>query len=229
MCDAPIGIVGVTGRLGSAVAELCAEVGVTVATVATRSEWTAGPQDPAVIVDASCVEALPDTLDYCRRTRCALVYCASGLTAEDRRELQRLAAEVPVVVAANLSPLHWIQEQNVRTAVALIGSIGIDVESTVIERHPTTKRDAPSATAVVLADGLPASTTTISERYGARVSDHRVVLTCLSETYELSHSVRDLRLAAVGAIALGGRLATAEPGMYTTAELFGSLDSVRES
>ena len=134
---------------------------------------------------------------------------------------------VSVCITANLSPLHWIQSETLRTAVPLITSLGIAIESTVIDRHTTTKRDAPSATARVLGDLLPQSHQVVSERYGAPVSDHRVILTCMSEMYELSHTVRDLRLVATGALILTDQLARLENGLFTAAWLYRLYSTTR--
>ncbi|MGV9664573.1 dihydrodipicolinate reductase C-terminal domain-containing protein [Nocardia niigatensis] len=223
MISGGVGIVGVTGRLGSAIAETCRRTSTPIVTTASTAGWRIGDGRPEVVIDASRASALPDTLDYCDANGSALLYCVSNPPERELRELRRASERIPVAMAANLSPLHWIQARAAATAAHLAAAIGYDVETTVIDRHPATKQDAPSATARLLLEQAGGAGMVISERYGLPVSDHRLLFTGQSETLELTHSVRDLHPAAEGALRLAARLTTLSPGWYTADQLYAQL------
>jgi 4-hydroxy-tetrahydrodipicolinate reductase len=219
-----IAIVGATGRLGSAIHRACADDGVAVLATADSTGWHgADTATPTVVVDASRPAALPTTIDFCARSGSALLYCVSNQTSRGMAELRALAADVPVGIATNLSPLQWIQTRVAELSAQLAAALPSAVDVTVVDRHPVSKTDAPSATAQLLASAMSLPTTIVSERFGPRVCDHRVVLTAGGETFELVHSVRDLDLVAAAAVRLAGHLAASAPGWFSTDELYTQL------
>ena len=102
-----------------------------------------------------------------------------------------------VVLAANLSPIHWVHARATREAAQRFAALGLPVEVTVHDRHPATKRDAPSATARGWARG-PGISRFTEHPPGGPVSDHSVRFSTAAASHELTHSVRDLRLSAEG-------------------------------
>ncbi|MGW4369554.1 dihydrodipicolinate reductase C-terminal domain-containing protein [Nocardia takedensis] len=221
--DRPVAVVGATGRLGSALLRACAEAGVTVTTTANSSGWRRDSVRPGVVIDASRPVALDEVADYCRETGAALLSCVSGRPAAAEAALDALAARVPVLVAANLSPLHWLQAHAARLVARLAAEVVPDAEFAVIDRHPTTKLDAPSATARQLAALVGNDPPVVSDRFGPAVSDHEVLITAGGETLALTHSVRDLRGPATGALRLAARLEQLPPGRYTADEVYADL------
>ncbi|MBF6387603.1 hypothetical protein IU444_26080 [Nocardia farcinica] len=221
--ERPVAVIGATGRLGRAVRGACAHAGVPVVTTADSSAWAIGPEPPGVVIDASRPAALAAVAGYCRDTGAALLSCVSGRSATDDEVLTALAQRIPVLVAANLSPLHWVQARAAELAARLVDAVVPDAEFAVLDRHPATKADAPSATAQSLATLLPQDAAVLAHRYGAPVSDHHVVITAGGESWELSHRVRDLRGPAAAALTLAAWLEEAGPGRYTAAEAFAEL------
>ncbi|HLS75817.1 MAG TPA: dihydrodipicolinate reductase C-terminal domain-containing protein [Nocardia sp.] len=221
--ERPVAVVGATGRLGRAVTEACARHGVRVATVADSTGWTVGDEPVGVVIDASRPAALDAVARHCTATGAALLTCVSGRPPESEAVLAALSERVPVLVAANLSPLHWLQARAAELLARLAPALVPDAEITVLDRHPTTKLDAPSATARKLAALLPEHTAVHSARYGAAVSDHHVLLTVGGESLELSHRVRDLRGPATAALALAAWLERARPGRYAADDVFAEL------
>ncbi|MBF6352952.1 hypothetical protein IU449_00045 [Nocardia higoensis] len=221
--DRPVAVVGATGRLGRAVTEACARHGVRVVTVADSTSWTIGEEPAGVVIDASRPDALDAVAEHCAATGAALLSCVSGRPPQAAATLSALSRQVPVLIAANLSPLHWLQARAAELAARLAVALVPDAEFTVIDRHPTTKLDAPSATAKNLAALLPEQTTVLAQRYGHAVSDHHVVLTAGAESWESIHRVRDLRGPATAALTLAAWLEQARPGLYTAAEVFAEL------
>ncbi|MEU8899878.1 dihydrodipicolinate reductase C-terminal domain-containing protein [Nocardia sp. NPDC048505] len=215
-----IGIVGVTGRLGSAIRQACADSGVPVVATARTTGWRPRTGTPAVLIDASHPSALTGTLEFCRAHRCALLYCVSDPAPADLERLHALGAGAPVALIPNLSPLQWIQTRSAQLAGRLAAALDLTAEITVIDRHTAAKRDAPSATARRLAGVLPESAQVVSERFGVRVCDHRVLFATGGESLELTHAVRDLESAARAALRLAARLAGSAPGFYTADQLY---------
>ncbi|MFI9413042.1 dihydrodipicolinate reductase C-terminal domain-containing protein [Nocardia gamkensis] len=221
--DLPVAVVGATGRLGRAVVAACERAGVPVVTTANSTGWTVGDRAPGVVIDAARPAALDAVADYCARTGAALLSCVSGRPPNAEQTFAVLAQRVPVMIAANLSPLHWVQARAAELAARLAVALVPDAEFTVLDRHPTTKLDAPSATAKNLAAVLPDGAAVLAQRYGMPVSDHRVVISSAGESWELSHRVRDLCGPAVAALSLAGWLERSTPGRYTAAEAFAEL------
>ncbi|MEU4318372.1 dihydrodipicolinate reductase C-terminal domain-containing protein [Nocardia fluminea] len=218
-----IAVVGATGRLGAAIVRACAENSVPVLTVASTAGWCEGEHRPDVVIDASHPDALSDTVEFCARTRSPLLYCVSNPHPDQLDELDALSRHVAVTVAANLSALHWVHARTVELAARLGLAIGCDLETVVLDRHPQSKRDAPSATARVLHERAGGSGRIISERYGAPVNDHHVVFGAPHESLDIHHSVRDLRAAAAGALRLAAQATTLSAGRYTADELYAQL------
>ncbi|QYN17771.1 dihydrodipicolinate reductase C-terminal domain-containing protein [Amycolatopsis sp. DSM 110486] len=225
--DLTVGIVGVTGRLGSRIASECAAQGIPVVLRATRGGWS---QDavPSVVIDAGTAEALPETTRFCARHGAALVECVSALGQDGPALLDRLAERVAVVRAVNLSVGHWLQRHLVATVARIAGALPATPRAAVLERHTPTKRDRPSASALALAGvwrdgGQPPVDEVVSLRAGHPVSEHTVRLDLEDESLELRHDVRDLRAAAFGAVTAARWAHTAEPGLVPLQHLFDRL------
>ncbi|MEU5658891.1 dihydrodipicolinate reductase C-terminal domain-containing protein [Streptomyces sp. NPDC047737] len=226
-----LGVVGAAGRLGSRVVQECDRHGLAVVWTATRTSWPArqdGDAAPTVVVDASRGDVLPRTADYCRSVGAALLVCASDIGPAQRRAAADLAAEVPVVLAANLSIVNWLQHQLVRTAAALSTRLPEAPDTSVLERHTTAKRDRPSATARSLAGAWQAAGAGLtheiaSYRAGLPVSEHRFALGFAHETLTITHDVRDLGPAALGALTAATWIHQGAPRLWTGTELFDEI------
>jgi len=212
-----LGIVGAPGRLGSAVALEAARCGWSVTLRASRTGLSiAAPPD--VIVDASHPSAAATTAAWCRVHGAALVQAVSGLREDDLALLRALADTVPVVLAPNLAAGHELQRHAAGAVAAALAGLDGEWEAVVIDRHPRSKRDAPSATARELRDACAAAglapPAITSLRCGLPVADHAVVFTGEGEQITIRHAVRDLRAAARGAVRAAAWAARAAPGLW---------------
>ncbi len=85
---------------------------------------------------------------------------------------------------------------------------------TIIDRHPETKKDAPSATAYRLASAV-GTDRMIAVRSGPAVADHQIVLAWSGETLEINHRVTSLEAPAEGALCVIEAASRLErPGIY---------------
>ena len=146
-------------------------------------------------------------------------------TAVADRLPQRLAHLVYVDAVVPKPGESWssTHARATREAAQRFAALGLPVEVTVHARHPATKRDAPSATARELGARAGGSPDLLSTRSGGPVSDHSVRFSTAAASYELTHSVRDLRLSAEGALLLAGRLLGRPAGLYTTDDLYSEI------
>lgn len=222
-CD--IGVIGAQGRLGREIVARAGELGHRVSLTGGRTQWRGDTAD--VIVDASAPAALPGVVAFCRERRIPLLSTVSGLSPDDFGLLASLADEVPVLRADNLSLGHHLQKTLVRLLAATIRGRGLPATQWhVVDRHPATKRDRPSATAQVLAAAVGAvSGGTVdvdSVRSGLAVCDHSVEAVLDQETLTLSHHVGDRSVyadTAVRAAVWLHRIST--PGMLFMDDYFG--------
>lgn len=224
-------VIGAQGRLGSALVNEYQQDPDTMVYEVVRGSWPT-PQIAAerlngVVIDASGPEALEQTVALCRSSRSALLYCVSNPN-RDAELLEELSKEVAVCVAANLSPLHWIQERLAGTIAYLSDRLELRPSVTVTDRHPATKRDRPSASARRLTESFTGDVDVVVHRDGVPVSDHTVDITIDGEVLRIEHGVRDYRAAGSHARLLARWLHTSGPGLYTARYVYNKIAGVQE-
>jgi len=152
--DAPgFRVTGGTDKPGSPV--LGRDVGVVahldplqLMTVASLAEVLPGCD---VVIDFTSPEASLEHARLCARAKKALVIGTTGFSAEAKAELLELARQVPIVASPNMSiGVNLVVEM----AAQLAARLGEDFDVEVLEAHHRMKKDAPSGTAVWLADQL---------------------------------------------------------------------------
>jgi 4-hydroxy-tetrahydrodipicolinate reductase len=219
-----LGVVGAEGRLGKAILAECTRLGVRVGVTASRAGWRT-EETARVLVDASGPSALDDTIGYCERTGAALIYTVSSVSTEARERLVALSARTPVVLADNLSIGHWLQVQLIQAVASLTSSLADPPRMSVLERHPVTKLDRPSASAKSLAAAwgeaaVPAAGEIVAQRAGQPVSDHVVTFDLPGVSLSIGHSVSDLRAAATGLLGVIGYVGRRFEGFSTIFEVY---------
>lgn len=173
----------------------------------------------------------------------AWVIGTTGLSDEELAEVNKAAADVPVVMAGNMSLGINLLCNLVEEAARKLHACGYDIE--VIERHHNQKADAPSGTALMLgqaaADGadLCLKTSQVDGRTGHPgvrtkkeigfhavrggdiVGDHTVLMAGTGELIELSHRATSRETFAVGALNAGKWVVGKEPGLYSMKDVLG--------
>ena len=150
---------GALGRMGQEVCRLIQEEGHTLAARVDRSgadgcyahlaDYT-GPAD--VVIDFSNHACAGELMDYCVGRNLPLVAATTGYTEEEFQTIQAGAEKVPVFQSYNMSIGVALLARLVGQAAAIFG--GCDVE--IVEAHHNRKADAPSGTALLLADAVKA-------------------------------------------------------------------------
>ena len=199
---------------------------------ASPSEFT-GAAD--VVVDFSSPAALDGLIAYCISKNTPLILCTTGYSSGQLSEIEKASEQIPVFRSGNMSLGINVLADLVRRAAAVLGS-AFDVE--IIERHHRRKVDAPSGTAIMLADAASSSLPYESEyvyerksvsqprnaceigisslRGGTIVGEHDVVFAGLDEVIELRHSAASRDIFAVGAVRAAKYIAgVVKPGLYS--------------
>ena len=191
-----------------------------------------------VIIDFSSPIGLEERLAYAKQNGLGIVLASTGFTAEDLALVESYSKDVAIFKTANLSLGVNLMQALIKTAAEVLGD-AYDVE--IIERHHNLKKDAPSGTALMLAD-------TINEAFdnqkrivngregivGARekseigmhavrggtiVGEHEIMFAGEDEVITISHSATSKRVFAVGAIKAAKFLNGKVAGRYAMKDL----------
>ena len=220
---------GASGRMGQALVRLAgqdAEI-IIAAGVILRSE-TMDRQYPFPLVMADALldvpafdvavsfalpEGIPPLIALCQSRHVPLVCGTTGLDAACQELFRQAATEIPVMWTANFSLGVAVVTECVRRVRQALS--GWDCH--IVETHHTQKKDAPSGTALTLAQ---AATTTgqgpqiASARAGDIVGEHLVQFTGAGERIEIIHRATDRDIFARGALYVAKQLTQRNPGYY---------------
>ena len=108
--------------------------------------------DVDVVIDFSNAGAVDGLLDYCVEKNLPVVLCTTGLSDEQLEKVKKTAEKVPVLKSANMSLGVNLLLKLLKDAAKVLGNAGYDIE--LVERHHNQKVDAPSGTALALADSI---------------------------------------------------------------------------
>lgn len=244
-------ISGCCGHMGRVVADICAndpdaEAAAGIDLLAQPMEGFPVFSTPAAciveadaVIDFSHPAALGPLLEFCTARRLPVVLATTGYTQEQLIQIEAAARSIPIFRSANMSLGINVLMDLVRRAAALLGE-DFDVE--IEERHHRRKLDAPSGTALMLADAatgaLPYEAQLTYDRHSVRkprdtreigiaslrggtiVGDHTVVFAGRDEVVELTHRAASREVFAAGAVKAAKFLAGVDaPGLYDMSHL----------
>ena len=192
-----------------------------------------------VVVDFSSPAALDGLLAYCASNNTPLILCATGYSPEQIILIEKASAQIPVFRSGNMSLGINVLADLVRRACSVLGN-AFDVE--IVESHHRRKVDAPSGTALMLADAasscLPYEPEYVYERQsgnrprkaceigissvrgGTVVGEHTVIFAGLDEVIELRHSAASRSIFAAGAVRAAKYICCAKkPGLYNMSDV----------
>ena len=192
------------------------------------------PAGADAVIDFSHPACFDGIVNYCRNTGTPLVMATTGLSDEQRAELNKLSEEIAVFFSANMSLGVNLLVSLVKKA-ALILEDSFDIE--IIEKHHNQKIDAPSGTALMIADEIA---DTLSEnpeyvydrhsvrkkrskneigihavRGGTIVGEHDVIFAGNDEIIEINHKAMSKEIFAVGSIKAAQFIKGKTAGMYS--------------
>lgn len=228
-----VGVVGAPGRdyIGRDAGRVCGlgrEIGVPVS---ASIEEVIDRCD--LVIDFSRVELSMAVLEACLAHGKGLICGTTGFTEEQTKKLLDAGTQIPMMKAANTSYVVNVMRYILGIAAEKLGS---KAKIEVIDLHSETKLDAPSGTAIELAEEMAqkapdkelADIPCHSIRAGNTPSEHRVIFGCMGEKMEISHEAYDWRCYALGAcdaaIYMGERIAASADGgigLYTMEDVIG--------
>lgn len=189
--------------------------------------------DADVLIDFSHPSCLTSILSYCKRHNIPVILATTGYSAEQKEEFKAASREIPVFFSANMSlGINLLISLAKQAAKLLEGSFDIEI----VERHHNKKIDAPSGTALAIADAIDESLSYPAEyvfdrhsvrrkrrnteigisavRGGTIVGDHEIIFAGNDEVIELSHHASSKEVFAVGAIKAAKYMSGKPAGMY---------------
>ena len=242
-------ICGALGRMGKKVYEASLNSSLTAVCGVDRFEDKSNPNFPIysslndvkekvdVIIDFSAPASLPAILDYAVKNNVPAILCATGYSADDEKAVLEASKIVPLFRSANMSLGVNVLIDLVKKASAVLGD-KFDIE--IIEKHHNQKVDAPSGTALMLAnavkevlpekfyvngrEGLVGKRTKDeigihAIRGGNIVGEHDVIFAGENETVTLTHHAQDRGVFANGAIKAGEFIIGKKPALYNMTDV----------
>ncbi|NLH00704.1 MAG: 4-hydroxy-tetrahydrodipicolinate reductase [Clostridiales bacterium] len=248
-------ISGCNGRMGQAVTRLCAEKeNITIvagfdinAVKLSNYPVYADPMEfrgeADAVIDFSSPSSLDRLLSYCTLRNIPCVLCTTGYSDEQSAHILQASKSIPVFRSGNMSLGINLLTGLIKKAAAVLGE-NYDVE--VVERHHRMKVDAPSGTALMLADAaasaLPCKPEYVYDRHNIRekrskneigissvrggtiVGEHEVIFAGTDEVIEFRHTAYSRDVFANGAIAAAVYLSEIKtPGIYDMNDVLSNI------
>ena len=190
--------------------------------------------DADVMIDFSSFKAVDGVLEYCENKKLPVVLCTTGLTEEQLIKVKKASSKFAILKSANMSLGINTLLKLVQDAAKVLATAGFDME--VVEKHHRLKCDAPSGTALALADSLNGA---MNEEYhyvydrsqvhqprddkeigisavrgGSIVGEHEVIFAGPDEVITLTHTAYSKGVFGKGAVEAAKFLADKPAGMY---------------
>lgn len=237
---------GCNGHMGHVISDLCekdAEIEI-VAGIDINTEQHYGypvfasiddcDMTADAIIDFSHVSCIDALMAYSVSRQIPVVVCTTGLSGEQDALLKTSSEKVAVLKSANMSLGVNTLMELLQTAAKVLAPAGFDME--IVEKHHNQKLDAPSGTALALADSMNDALGQVYEykydrsserkkrdpheigisavRGGSIVGEHEVIFAGLDEVIEFKHTAYSRSVFGKGAVEAAKFLAGKEAGFY---------------
>lgn len=194
-----------------------------------------------VVIDFSTAAAVDGLLAYCTKKKLPCVLCTTGLSEVQLFGIKEASKKTAILKSANMSLGINLLLKMLKAAAATLSPAGFDIE--IVEKHHNQKLDAPSGTALALADSVKE---TLDDQYeyvydrstrrekraekeigisavrgGTIVGDHDVIFAGSDEVITFSHRAYSRAVFGKGAIQAAKFLAGKAAGMYDMSDVIG--------
>ena len=236
---------GICGHMGREVVKLC-ESGYRAATLTVGIDPSVNGDEAPVsvksfkdiipvgnvdcIIDFSHHSCVPELLDFAVENNIPTVVATTGHTPDEIDKIHEAARRIPVFFSANMSLGVALLVELAKTAAHAMP----DAEIEIIEKHHNRKIDAPSGTALMIANAItevrPEAYTNLGRsgqgkrtreeigihaiRMGNIVGEHEVIVGTQNQTITLKHEAHSRALFAEGALAAADFLVNCDAGLY---------------
>lgn len=195
--------------------------------------------DADVVIDFSNASAVDGLLDYCVEKKLPVVLCSTGFSEEQLIKVEESAKKTAVLKSANMSMGINLLLKLLKDATKVLAPAGYDIE--IIEKHHNQKLDAPSGTAVALADSINETMENGFEyvydrskerkrrgakeigisavRGGTIVGEHEVLYAGADEVIEFKHTAYSRGVFGKGAVEAAKYLAGKPAGRYEMSDV----------
>ena len=194
-----------------------------------------------VVIDFSNAAAVPELLAYCADKKLPCVLCTTGLSEELTAEVVKTGEKTAILKSANMSLGINLLMKLLKEASQVLANAGFDIE--IVEKHHNQKLDAPSGTAIALADSINEEFDNSYEyvydrsqkrdkrsqkeigisavRGGSIVGEHEVIYAGTDEVIELKHTAYSKAIFGKGAVSAAKYLHGKGAGMYSMKDVIG--------
>ena len=195
-----------------------------------------------VIIDFASAKAEDALMDYCEAKKIPCVVCTTGLSDEQLERINAVSKSVAILRSANMSLGINTLFKLLQDATKVFASAGFDIE--IVEKHHNQKLDAPSGTALALADSIkevldddyfyrydrssirekrnPKEIGISAVRGGTIVGEHEIIFAGEDEVIEIKHTAHSKAVFAKGAVEAAKFLAGKQAGMYNMGDVIAS-------
>ncbi len=237
---------GCSGRMGQIITDICKEdphvtiaAGIDITDPGNRpypvfTDIAECKVEADVMIDFSTARAVDGVLDYCVGRRLPLVLCTTGLSEEQLQKTKEAAKGIAILKSANMSLGINTLFDLLQRAAKTLAPAGFDIE--IVEKHHNQKIDAPSGTALALADSINAAMGQSYEykfdrskerkkreakeigisavRGGTIVGEHEIIFAGRDEVIEIRHTAYSRAVFGKGAVEAAKFLAGKKAGFY---------------
>ncbi len=194
-----------------------------------------------VVIDFSSAKAVDKLYEFCKKRNLPVVLCSTGLSEEQIYAARDLSKKVAVLRSGNMSLGINTVMKALKSISKTLAEAGFDIE--IVEKHHNQKLDAPSGTALMLADTIneqldcaysykydrsnlrekrPKKEIGISAvRGGTIVGDHDIIFAGVDEVIEIKHRAYSRNIFAKGAIEAAKFLKDRPAGLYDMSDVLG--------
>lgn len=242
---------GCNGKMGQMISDICKEdaeaeivAGIDIADEGKNSypvftDILSCDVKADVMIDFSNAKAVDAVLEYCVAKEMPLVLCTTGLSEEQLKKVEEAASQIAVLKSANMSLGINVLFDLLQKAVKTLAPAGYDIE--IVEKHHNQKLDAPSGTALALADVMNDAMDQIYEykydrskdrkkrekneigisavRGGTIVGEHEIIFAGKDEVIEIKHTAYSRAVFGKGAVEAAKYLKGKAAGHYDMREV----------
>jgi 4-hydroxy-tetrahydrodipicolinate reductase len=245
---------GCNGKMGKVITELVkndseAEIVAGVDVVSRETDFPVFTSmaecnvDADVIIDFSTAVAVPAVVKYAEEKNVPAVICTTALSDETLAQIEEASKKVAIFRSANMSLGVNLIATILKKYSSVLYDAGFDVE--IVERHHNQKIDAPSGTAIMLADAVNEGVDNQLEyvydrsqvrekrerkelgisavRGGTIVGDHEVIFAGRDEVIEFTHSAHSKEVFAVGAVRAAKFMKGKSAGKYDMMDVMNEI------
>lgn len=192
-----------------------------------------------VIIDFSAPVQIEEMLQFAKEKGIGIVLCTTGFSKEQLALIEEASQVIPIFKSANMSMGVNLISKLLQQAAPILAEAGFDIE--IVEKHHNKKVDAPSGTALALADAMNEVLNNEYEykydrsgerkmrsnkeigisavRGGTIVGDHEIIFAGTDEVIEIKHTAYSKAIFAKGAVQAAKYLPGKSAGKYTMSDL----------